>query len=394
MEKLVFADGEKIGVFDGEKTKLYESSYILRYKEYAETRTKNDEWKFSGEGARFRGDYDTYRSRKEKINAAVNGVQWDGDKVIYSFTVNGSSGIYRKDIVNEKSPEEHILSSSDEQISSLSRAGNLLAVTVENADVTSSVGTLNAASAELKTLTGGDSRDSNPSFSSVSPNVILFDSAGVGRTSDGEFAGKFSPAAICSLNLDTMEIDDVLRDEKFSYVKPRQAQDGTLYCIQRPAKNKRKGNIFLDILLIPFRILQAIVMFVQFFVVAMTGKSLTSDGENPAKGRENNSRKLFVDGNLIEFEKELKRNKKSKDSDYGFIPYSWKLVKITDGKPEVLKSGICDFALCKDGGLYCTNGRRIFYLKDGACKKIIETEKCLCVATESFASAPQDLFSV
>ena len=32
MEKFVFTDGDKIGVSDGEKTALYESEYILRYR--------------------------------------------------------------------------------------------------------------------------------------------------------------------------------------------------------------------------------------------------------------------------------------------------------------------------------------------------------------------------
>ncbi|MDE5547535.1 MAG: hypothetical protein K2J30_00845, partial [Clostridia bacterium] len=105
-----------------------------------------------------------------------------------------------------------------------------------------------------------------------------------------------------------------------------------------------------------------------------------------------NSRKLFVDGNLIEVEKEFKRNKKYKDGEYGFIPMSWKLVKIVDGKAEPIKSGICDFALCADGGLYCTNGRHIYYIKDGSTKKIADTERCLCVATQSVSTLSGDLF--
>ena len=393
MEKLVFADGEKIGVFDGENVRFLESEYIRRYREYAENRTKNDEWKFGGEGARFRGDYDTYRERQqEKIYAYINGVAWDGEKILYSCTVNGSSCVYRKDVRDEKAQEEHIISASDEYFGSLHRAGNVLAVTVSGADATSSVGVLNCVDSELKTLTGGDSRDANASFSPVDSNLILFDSAGLGRNSNGEFTGKYAPAAVCSLRVDTMEINEVFGDGKNSYVKPEQTRDGTLYCIQRPANEKKKGNVFLDILLFPYRILQAIVMLIQTFVIAFTGKSLTSDGANPAKGRESDSRKLFVDGNFIEYEKELKRNRKNKDKEYGFIPLSWKLVKISDGKAEPIKNGICDFALCKDGGIYCTNGRRIFYIKDGKCKKIAETEKCLCLSTESDLSASQDLF--
>ena len=43
MEKLVFADGDKIGVFDGEKVFYRESEYIRRYRDYLENKNKRDE---------------------------------------------------------------------------------------------------------------------------------------------------------------------------------------------------------------------------------------------------------------------------------------------------------------------------------------------------------------
>ena len=384
MEKLVFGDGEQIGVFDGEKITLHESKPVQRYKEYAEAREKKDEWKYGGEGARFRGDYERYASRKEKVEAFIEGVQWDGEDVIYSYTVNGSSGVMRKSLTGEEE-EDHILSLNDSSVLSLHKGGNTLAVSVGSDGITSDIGVLNVHSSDLKTLTAGDSRDANARFSSCEKDVILFDSAGVGRTSDGSFSGKYAPAAVCRLRLSDMEIEEVYQNNKYSYVKPKQGADGTLYCIRRPVKEKANGNIFLDILLFPYRILQAIVMFVQLFVTMFTGKSLLSGGDNPTRGRDTDSRKIVIDGNLINVEKECKRNRKKKDKDYGFIPLSWKLVKISGGEEEVLKSGVCDFDLCKDGGFYCTNGRRIFYGKDGSWKKIAETEKCLCLATESKA---------
>lgn len=394
MEKFVFTDGDKIGVFDGEKTALYESEYILRYREYSETRVKNDEWKYTGEGARFRGDYDTYRAKKETVRAYVNSVQIEGEKVVYAFTVNGSSGVYRKDVTDEKAREEHILSSSDSEILTLHRgAENTYAVTVRGDGVTSHIGILYGASSELKTLTDGDTRDGNAYFSATERNTLLFDSAGVGRDSDGNFSGKYAPAVICSLDLGTMEIKEIFGEKELSCTKPKQAADGTIYCIQRPNKEKRGGNPLLEIVLIPYRIIQAIVMFVQAFVTMFTGKSMTSGGSNPARGRETDSRKLFVDGNLIEAEKELKRNKRFKDKEYGFIPMSWKLVKIENGKAVPIKSGVCDFDLCKDGGLYCTNGKHIFYIKDGRTVKVADADMCLSVSTASERNfAEDDLF--
>lgn len=381
MEKLAFADGDKIGVFDGEKTEYFESEYLLRYREYAEARSKNDEWKFCGDGARFRGDYELYNSRKERVDAYINGVQWDGEKIVYSFTVNGSSGIYRKNVSSPKEREEHIITSTDEEFLSLFCAGERLAVTVKRDGAVSSVGTIDMASGDLETLTDGDSLDENATFSP--DGKIFFDSAGAGRDRDGNFTGKYAPASIFSLDRETLEIKEILHGEKFSYVKPKIAKNGDLYCIKRPAKERRGANPLVEMLLIPVRIFQAIVMFVQSFVIAFTGKSLTEGGENPARGRKQNPRKLLIDGNFIEAERELKRNKRKKDKDYGFIPLSWKLVKISGGKEETIKCGICDFDLCSGGGVYCTNGRHIFYLGAGLQKKIADAKSCLCVATEN-----------
>lgn len=403
MERLVFADGDKIGVYDGEKVFYRESEYIRRYRDYLENKNKRDEWKYTGEGAKFRGDGERYlASRNEKVYSYVNAVQWDGDKVLYAFTVNETSGVYRKDVFGEQADnknmtEDHVLTTSDEEILSLHASGDVLAVTV-NHGATSCVGTLNAVTAELKTFTSGDVRDANAYFSPIDQSLVYFSSAGAGMDANGNYTGKYSPAAVCTLNLDTMEINEVLRDPKVSFCKPKVDRDGTLYCIERPTKEKRAGNVFLDILLIPYRILQAIVMFVQMFVIMFTGKSLTSetsDGVNPAKGQKGNARKIYVDGNMVDADKELKRNKKNKDKEYGFIPLSWKLVKINGETREVVKSGVCDYDFSEDGGIYCTNGRHIFYLKDGKSKKIADTDMCLTLATPNpERKQTDDLFAV
>lgn len=397
MEKLCFADGDKIGVFDGERTELFESEYILRYREYAEMRNKNDEWKFGGEGARFRGDYERYQMRREeKVYASVNGVQWKDGKVVYSFTVNGSSGVYCKDVCDKKAREEHIISSSDEEFLSLHRGGNTLAVTVGKRDGTSCVGLLNMETSELRTLTEGDSRDANPYFS-PDTNLIYFDSAGVGRDGEGNFTGEFSPAAILTLDAVSLELKEVKQDKKFACVKPKIAQNGDLYYIKRPNKPKKRGNLFLDILLFPFRILKAIFGFLQAFVMIFGHTSLNSaaeGGDNPTRGRKTDGRRLFLDGSYIETEKELKRNRKAKEKEAGFIPLTWKLVRFAGGQETVIKGGVCDFALCADGGIYCTNGRHIFYLNGTACRKVADAESCVSIATESAAAPPDELFAL
>ena len=98
---------------------------------------------------------------------------------------------------------------------------------------------------------------------------------------------------------------------------------------------------------------------------------------------------------MIDADKELKRNKKNKDKEYGFIPLSWKLVKVTGTQREVVKNGVCDFDFTADGGIYCTNGRHIFYLKDGKSKKIADTDMCLTLAAPNAErEQTDDLFAI
>lgn len=401
MEKLAFADGEKLGVIENGKVTYFESGYITRYRDYVTNRARNDEWKVSGEGARFRGDADLYAARDEGIYAYINGVDWDGEKLLYAFTINNSSGVYRKDVVSEKAPEEHIFSASDTEILSVHLVGNSIAVTVRSSDVTSEIGTLDAKSSELRTLTGGDARDANARFSAKNPAEILFDSAGVGRTANGEFTGKYAPSVIYSLHRDTLELTERKGDGKWSYIKPKEDGAGNLYCIRRPNKEKGSGNLFLDIILFPFRILKAIFGFLQAFTMIFGNTSLTSaseGGNNPTKGRKTDTRKLYVDGKLLDAEKEQKQNKKFKDREYGFIPASWKLVKCGDSD-EVVASGVCDFALGENGAIYYTDGRHIYRKQNGKETKLTNTECCLAIALKTSSdgtmseSGSDDFFS-
>ncbi len=378
MEKIAFADGEKIGVIGEQGIVYYGSEAIARYREYVETRARNDEWKVSGEGARFRGDGENIA---ERVDAYVNGVAWQDGKVVYAYTVNGSSGVCRRPL-DPKAREEHIFSSSDREILSVDVCGASIAVTVRGNDVTSQVGVLNGTTSELVTYTEGDARDANAVFHPVRPNVLLFDSAGAGRTAEGRFSGKYAPAVLMELDADTLALSERKGDGKNSFVKPRVGTDGALYCIRRPEK-ERAGSLFADILLFPFRLIKALFGFLQAFTVIFGKTSLSSDmgtGDNPTSGRKQDARKLFVDGRYIDAAREEKRNRKFKDRAYGFIPASWKLVKLGE-KEEVLASGVCDFCIGREG-VYYTDGRHIYKLSDGKETKLADTDRCLSLSVE------------
>lgn len=377
MTYFTYADGQDLCVFDGEKTTKYSSGYVENYKRNAESARRSTEWKKSGEGAIFRGDATVYDTVKENIEVSIGGIYpcTESNWVVYSFTVNGTSGIYKKCLTDEKTPETHVINSNE-----LAFYGGMLNCKDGNLAVSAQRGSyadialFDVKTGDFKTLTDGDTLDVDPYISPDERGIIYFSSRGAGWDSKGNLV-KFSPASICKLDLNKMTVDEIVASPKYSYFKPVR-HGGKLYAIKAPVK-ERSGNPILEIILIPWRILQGIASFINIFVTATTGKGLTEGGPNPARGKDYDSKYITVAGNLIDVNKQLKKNASKKDTDYGFIPKSWQLVELDSGK--VIKSGIGDFDIAEDGTVIATNGKRIFAIKDGKCKKVCNAEFCVKV---------------
>lgn len=393
--KIGFADGEKIGVYENGEKKIYESHYITRYKENALKTAKSKEWKKQTDLM----ISDEYFFEAENETSFFSCVQCvsptiEQNKLLYSFTVADTSGIYYKYTDDKEKTEAHALSSSDVSFPSLflSKTGKILG-SVQTDSVCSNIAIFKNGCSEYETLTGGDSLDENP-FLDEEGNV-LFNSYAVGRDQNNAFI-TYLPAQIYQINPETLEIKEINIDENFSYIKPMKDAAGNLYCIRKPGEDKQGENAFLQILMIPVRIVQAIVGFISAFVMCFAKKPLVSggssrsiaDGEAAKKGGD--PKKMWVNNHLINVEKELKRN--GKKEEYGFIPKSWTLVRIKkDEKGEFtgeyeLARGVADYCIVEENGetlLVFTNGKRVFSLKEEKenvrIEKLFETDCCVKV---------------
>lgn len=397
MEKIVFSDGDSIRVLDEGEEGTYASQYIADYRERMRRMVKNKEWKHSGMGAMFRGDTmsEVGMDSETRVDAYINSVHAAGeDKVLYTFTVNQTSGVIEKTLSAKKDGERFILHTNDGELlsSDYNVTDGKFVAELKRGEISSDLVLLDTERGDYVSITDGDSRDENPSFSKKRPGIILYDSLAAGRNARGEFV-EYAPAAVYEYDLNTLDLKEIRASEKYSYIKPVEDENGDIYCIRKPAKERERHNPVVEILLIPYRLLMAIVNFIQIFVVFFTGKTMTGGGNNPAKGRDTDSRQMIIRGNVIEVDKEIARNKKFKDKDLAFIPASWKLVRIRGGEEEEMKSGICDFSLA-EGGVVCTNGRKVFFLKDGKSEKIAEGELVLNVATVTRAPESGDLFDL
>ena len=201
MVKFTFADGQKICVFDGEKVTEYKSGYAERYRQSAESARRATEWKRSGEGAVFRGDATYKNSADAAFDCTISGVYptESSDWVVYSFVINGTSGIYKKCLTDGKSPETHVINSNTLEIGGgmLDSVNNTLAVSLKRGYYNSDIAIFDLESGDYKSVTDGDTLDADPYICPDDCNIIYFTSRGAGRDAKGEFV-EFSPSAICS----------------------------------------------------------------------------------------------------------------------------------------------------------------------------------------------------
>lgn len=404
--KFAFIDNENLCVFEDGKIEKYDSTYITTYRETALRDQKSKEWKKNSDAML----YDDFFSGNQRVDVKLLFISptTECDRLIYAFSVNESSGIYYKYTDDEKKTEAHVLSSNDVTFRDIvmNRRGEIAGV-VQSSPLTSDIAIFSKDGGDYKCVTGGDSLDEHPFLGK--DGDVYFNSYGVGRNYDNEFV-KYAPSEILKLNVHSRRIDTLLSDGKNSYIKPMFDKEGNLYCIRKPGDDKETSNPFLTILLMPVRIIEALVGFVSLFVKIFAGKPLvdgkgkTSSSGSAAKNAD--GKKAFVNNHMLNVEKELKRN--AKDGDGGFIPRSWKLVKIPKNDDDFgetylptsaveLASGVADFCLLDEDGetrfLY-TNGKKVFSLTGkGDKQKLVSAEFCVKLgALQPCSNGEIDLF--
>ncbi|MBO5927003.1 MAG: hypothetical protein J6Q38_05560 [Clostridia bacterium] len=376
MKKFIFNSGMKIVEFDGNAYKEHNVDFFDRYVENSIRQTEKDAWKHTGFGAQFRGDaiQNLKESQlNENIIGEITSLHFlDSENVNYSMFLNDISALYSKNLYAEKSSESHILHDNNSIIKGANEKNGKIAMTYSDDGITAHLAIFNKTESDYKKVTYGDSFDEHPSFSEYQDGVILFSSKGVGRDYNGNFV-EYSPSSILSYNEYSLEVDEIYSDIKYSFIKPKQNKNGEIFAIRKPVKDKKRTNLFLNILLIPFRFLKAIYLMFESFTRAYTGKGFTEKSSNPAKNINKTPNQIFVEGNLIYADKEYKLNKKHKDDFAGIIPRSYELVKIlNNGEVEVIKNVVIAYDFYDDNSFIVSNGKYILKTDGVKTEKLTE----------------------
>ena len=220
-------------------------------------------------------------------------------------------------------------------------------------------------------MTEGDSLDIAPRWSPASADILVYQSAGVGRNRDG-FAITYGAFEVHQLDLSNGELQTLAAHPKIDFLAPQLDADGRLYCIRRPRRDpfhRPWWKTFVDFALIPWRFLVAINAFFNFFTMRYTGRPLAQGG-NPAKGAD--LKRMMLWGNVVEAEQLMRAKPNEENPD--LVPKDWELIRQDpNGETVTLARGVLSFDLFADGSLIYSNGSAVFQLTpDGVSTRLLK----------------------
>ncbi len=290
--------------------------------------------------------------------------------LLYLLETEASGGLFSYDL--ESQEEQRVFHFQDFRASDLSRHDSLgwLTCSLTMKDQTANIIVMNEDGSDQRELTSGDSIDSSPSWVPGEDLEIIYQSSGIGRDQDGFMVG-LGPASIQKLDLKSQKIETVLEAEDRDYILPRIDDSGNLYYIERPyeaAPTPEVTTLLADVLLFPFRLVRAFIMFLNAFSMMFTQKPLiTSTGQQM---RKEDQMSVQIRGRWVETQKAMR--KWQKDDTASLVPDTWVLMKRDQsGNSSIVAKEVVSYDIDSDGTLIYTNGAAIFQIDQQGKKKTL-----------------------
>ena len=368
MSPLLYLSNNNLYLLEDNKTTTIPCQAIDQYKKNLVEIQQRKDWKTKGTGAQFMGAYAHNDEADLNHIFPTDAVLTSDQKMLYSACLQDGVSINIKSLNNLQDTEGLVLRKNDFVIQDIAydESKRRLALSVNTDHYERHICILPLDANRTQYLTEGECQDSNPCFDPRDTMQLYYDSCGLGI---GEHRIAFSPKEICHLDMGTGELETIVSDPKFDFFKPKMDSLGNLYFIKRPYIRDGYSNspvtTFKDIIFAPFKIIRAIVGWLDFFTQRYTGESLkTTSGNNPAKSQQKSEEELFVEGNLIKSQQNLERNQKSGAKYPGTIPNSWELVKMApSGEMTTIKKGVMSFAL-KGNSIFYSNGKYLIEMDE------------------------------
>lgn len=223
-----------------------------------------------------------------------------------------------------------------------------------------------------KAVTDGDSFDAHPAFGKKDKNHVFFHSSGLARNEDGRILA-IGPASVNRLNLQSGELVELLSDDAYDYLLPRQDAQGRIYSIRRPYQKpwqRSPLNLLLDTLLFPFRFLSAVLGFLRVFTQMFDRSELRRSG-GPDVQPNSKGKYLRVLGATVDVAKIEKGARAGKG--LSLVPGSWELVRLDEGGMiTVVERNVCAYDIDDQDQVTVTNGFRVRRIADTNTQDLFE----------------------
>lgn len=304
----------------------------------------------------------------------------DGNTLLYTLTNGTVTGLFEYD-VREKT-ERRLVHRNDFRFEGMDcdPGSRELCVGRAREDGSVNIERIDLAGRTLKQITEGDSVDSFPSFSLMSPTRLLFQSSGIARMGNGAFHSLGS-ACINRLDLNTGEMSEVMGNDSCDFLMPKEDREGAVFCIRRPVQSFKRPPFWrslIEFMMFPLLFVQALYNFLKVFTDLFKNQPAIADGpriQPPQQGQH-----IRILGQTIDLGKAI-AGKKGEDPT--LVPGDWELVRLVDGKaPEVLARHVCAFDIDGTGTVTYTNGFKISTVKSGTPSslgtfELVERLRCL-----------------
>lgn len=256
-----------------------------------------------------------------------------------------------------------------QHIQACTETGNI-ACSIQHDNGTANIGIMVRGESGFAEVTEGDSVDTAPRWIKGEGRSLVYQSAGIGRNREGHFLA-LGPFSIHRVNIDTAEMETLAENNRQDFLAPQIAEDGSLYYICRPHNEHLKARplgALKDTLLLPFRLLFAMLQFLNFFSMRYTGRKLSTPKGSPH--RDVNLKQMMIWGNLVQAQQAA-----GQDEAVDLVPSSWQLIRRKqDGSASTLARGVLAFDIGEDGAIAYTNGNAIFLIHPDGRKEKVVTE--------------------
>ena len=286
-------------------------------------------------------------------------VRIDERYLLYTLCTRTVTGLFRYDLVHKS--ERRLVHSNDFKFDGLDYNGETEQICVgqRHGDGSANIELRDLDGRLLQQLTGGDSVDTAPAYSRKDSNRILFQSQGIARDDEGLFVA-VGPASVNFLNVAEGNLEELVAEEGYDFLVPKEGPDGAFYCIRRPEFSAVKVPLHRTLvaaLLFPFNFVHALFNFLTVFTELFKNQPTLASGP-PAPPLPKNQR-MMVLGQAVELGKQKAR--RNGEDEEVLVPENWELIRVAEGAaPEPIARHVCAFDINPEGHVYYTNGYSVF----------------------------------